>query len=123
TGSIPAPPGRGEGLAVVGSRLFCSTTTQIHELRASDGQLLRSFPPPGGHCHDLAFGRGYLFSVNARTGIITVFNPWTMWIRGIISAPGGGKRRAEAIAFDPRRLILYVANQSENLVYALRVGL
>jgi subtilisin family serine protease len=123
TGSIPAPTGRGEGLVMVGRRIFYSTINQIHELHAADGRRLRSFPAPGSACHGLTFGRGYLFSANSRTGIITVFNPWTMWIRGTIAAPGAGTRRAEGIAFDPRRLILFVANQSENLIYAIRVGL
>ncbi len=123
TGSIPAPPGRGEGLAVVGSRIFYSTISRIHELRASDGLLIRSFPAPGGECHGLTFGRGLLFSANSKTGVITVFNPWTMMIRGTIAVPGTGARRAEGIAFDSRRSTLFVANQSENQIYALRLAL
>jgi subtilisin family serine protease len=122
-GSLPAPTGRGEGLVVVGQRIFYSTITRIHELRASDGRILRSFPAPGGECRALTYGRGYLFSANSTTGKITVFNPWTMDVRGTINAPGGGNRQADGIAFDARRRILYTANQNENRIYALRVAL
>lgn len=121
-GSIPAPTGRGEGLVVVGSRIFYSTISQIHMLQASTGQVLRSFPAPGGPCRGLTYGRGFLFSANSTTGKITVFNPWTLQIRGVIDAPGGGTRQAEGIAFDSLRRILYVANQSENQIYALRIS-
>ncbi len=120
--SIPAPSGRGEGMVMVGSRIYYSTISRIHELRASTGQVLRSFPAPGGQCRGLTYGRGYLFSANSRTGKITVFNPWTMQVRGIINAPGGGTRQAEGITFDSRRRVLYVANQSENKIYALRIS-
>lgn len=119
--SIPAPAGRGEGLAVVGGRIFYSTISHIHELRASDGLVLRSFPAPGGECRGLTFGRGYLLSANSTTGTITVFNPWTMDIRGTFNAPGGGGRQAEGIAFDARRRVIYTANQTENRIYAVRV--
>jgi subtilisin family serine protease len=122
-GSIPAPPGRGEGLAVVGSWIFYSTITHIHLLNAFTGQPVRSFPAPGGECRALAYGRGLLFSGLSSTGKITLFNPWSLDIMGTIDAPGTGQRQVEGLAFDSLRGILYVANQSENLIYVLRVGI
>jgi subtilisin family serine protease len=122
-GTIPAPPGRGEGLAVAGQWIFYSTITQIHLIRASNGHLLTSFPAPGGECRSLAYGRGLLFSGDSSTGTITVFNPWTRLIVGTIDAPGSGPRRVEGLTLDARRRLLYVANQSENRIYALRMAL
>lgn len=121
-GSIPAPPGRGEGLVVVGSRTYYSTIATIHELRTSTGAVLRSFPAPEGQSRSLTYGRGLLFSGDSSDGKITVFNRYSLAIRGVINAPGGGNRQAEGLAFDSRRRILYVANQSENTIYALLVS-
>ena len=121
-GSIPAPAGRGEGLVVVGSRTYYSTIATIHELRTSTGAVLRSFPAPEGQSRALTYGRGLLFSGDSSDGKITVFNRFSLAIRGIINAPGGGNRQAEGLAFDSQRRILYVANQSENTIYALRVS-
>lgn len=121
-GSIPAPPGRGEGLEVVGPRIYYSTIATIYELLASTGVVLRSFPAPEGQCRALAAGLGYLFSAQSSSGRIIVFNPVTMVVHGIVNAPGGGANQAEGIAFDSRRRILYIANQSENMIYALHVG-
>lgn len=121
-GSIPAPPGRGEGLVSVGSRIYYSTISTIHELRTSTGAVLRSFPAPEGQSRSLTYGRGLLFSGDSSDGKITVFNRSSLSIRGVINAPGGGNRQAEGLAFDSQRRILYVANQSENVIYALRVS-
>ena len=122
--SIAAPAGRGEGLVSVGRRrLFYSTITHIHELDATTGVVIRSFPAPGGECRALAYGRRLLFSANSTTGRITVFNPWTMDIRGHLNAPGAGSRQAEGLAFDARRKILFVANQTENRIYCVRLNL
>ncbi|MCC7179475.1 MAG: S8 family serine peptidase [Acidobacteria bacterium] len=121
-GSIPAPPGRGEGLEVVGSRVYYSTIATIFELHAGTGAVLRSFPAPEGQCRALTFGRGLLFSAHSSAGRIVVFNPTTMSMRGIVLAPGGGTNQAEGVAFDSEHRILYVANQSENMIHVLRVG-
>lgn len=121
-GSIPAPPGRGEGLEFVTGRLYYSTINRISELDATTGVVLRSFPSPEGECRSLTFGNGLLFSANSSAGRIIVFNPTSMSVRGIVLAPGAGTNRAEGIAFDAINSILYVANQSQNTVYVLRVG-
>jgi DNA-binding beta-propeller fold protein YncE len=122
-GSIPAPSGRGEGLAYDGSRLYYSTITRIYVVNPSTGAVLRSFPPPGGSCRGLAYGRGCLFSGNSSTGVITVFDRSTLAIRGTITAPGGGTAKAEGLAFNPSTNELFIANQSDNLIYVGRVTL
>ena len=122
TGSIPAPPGRGEGLVVVGSRTYYATINMIHELRTSNGAVIRSFRAPEGESRALTYGRGYLFTGDSRDGKITAFRRTSLQVRGVINAPGGGPKQAEGLAFDSRRRILYVANQSENTIYVLRVG-
>ena len=121
-GSIPAPPGRGEGLVVVGPRTYYSTVGTIHELRTATGQVLRSFPAPEGQSRALTYGRGLLFSGDSDDGTIVAFDRQSLSVRGHIGAPGTGGRRAEGLAFDSRRRVLYVANQSENTIYALRVS-
>lgn len=120
--SIPAPPGRGEGLEFVAGRLYYSTINRIFLLSASTGAVGGSFPAPEGECRSLTVGRGLLFSANSSAGRIIVFNPTTMSVRGIVRAPGTGANRAEGIAFDEAHNVLYVANQSENKIYVLRVG-
>ena len=72
--SIPAPSGRGEGLVVVGSRIYYSTISTIYELRTSTGAVLRSFPAPEGQSRSLTYGRGLLFSGDSSDGKITVFD-------------------------------------------------
>jgi DNA-binding beta-propeller fold protein YncE len=121
-GSIPAPPGRGEGLEYVAGRLYYSTINRIFELDAATGAVIRSFPPPEGQCRSLTYGHGLLFSANSSAGRIIVFNPTTMSVRGVVLAPGAGANQAEGIGFDAAHNILYVANQSENRIYVLRVG-
>jgi subtilisin family serine protease len=120
--SIPAPPGRGEGLEYVAGRLYYSTINRIFEIDAATGAVIRSFPAPEGQCRSLAFGLGLLFSANSSAGRIIVFNPTTMSVRGVVPAPGAGANQAEGIGFDAAHRILYVANQSENRIYVLRVG-
>ena len=121
-GTMPAPAGRGEGLVVVGSRTYYATINRIHELRTANGAVLRSFPAPQGESRSLTYGRGWLFSGDSSDGKITVFRRTTLTVRGEISAPGGGNRQAEGLAFDSQRRILFVANQSEQKIHALRVG-
>jgi subtilisin family serine protease len=122
-GAIPVPAGRGEGLAYDGANLYYSTITRIHVIKAATGALVRSFVPPGGACRALAFGRGFLFSGNSTTGVITVFDATTLRIRGTIAAPGGGTARVEGLAFDPTTNELFIANQSENMIYVGRLAL
>lgn len=121
--SLTAPAGRGEGLATDGTVLYYSTESRIHVLNRTTGAVLRSFVPPGGPCRGLAFGLGYLFSANSVSGVITVFHPVTLQVRGTIAAPGSGLARAEGLAFNPATLELFIANQSENLLYVGRVTL
>ena len=121
SGSIPAPAGRGEGLAYDGKFLYYSTINRIWVLNPASGAVVRSFIPPGGPCRALAFGRGFLFSGNSPAGVITVFNPITLAVRGTIAAPGGGTAQAEGLAFNPATNELFVANQSENMIYVGRV--
>ena len=122
-GSIPAPAGRGEGLAYDGAYLYYSTITRIHVIRPDTGAVVRSFPPPGGDCRALTYGRGYLFSGNSAAGTITVFNSVTLAVRGVIAAPGGGTAKVEGLAFKASTDELYIANQSENTIYVGRVTL
>lgn len=121
--SIPAPPGRGEGLAFDGTNLYYSTITRIHVINPGTGVMVHSFPAPGGACRALTYGRGYLFSGNSATGVITVFDRTTLAIRGTISAPGGGPAKVEGLAFNPVSNELFIANQSENVIYVGRVTL
>ena len=120
--SMPVPAGRGEGLAYDGRYFYYSTISRIHVIRRSDGRVVRTFPPPGGPCRSLAYGRGYLFSGNSTAGWITVFDPRTLHIRGTIPAPGGGSRQVEGLAFRRSTNDLFVANQSENTIYVLRLA-
>lgn len=122
-GSIPAPPGRGEGLAKIGSWIFYSTVNQIHVIRASTGAVIRTFPAPNGECRSLAANGGWLFCGDSTGGMVTVMHPWTLAVRGTIHVPGGGNRRVEGLAYDKYRRTLYVANQSENMIYALTLSL
>lgn len=122
-GSIPAPPGRGEGLAFDGRWLYYSTIGTIHIIRPSTGTVQHSLPAPLGQSRSLTYGRGMLFSGNSSTGEIAVFDPWTGSVHAIIQAPGSGSHRAEGIAYDARRRELFVANQSENTIYVLRVSI
>lgn len=121
TGSIAVPTGRGEGMAFDGTSIYYSTVSQIHRLKPNNGAVLASFPPPGGNCRSLAYGDGFLFSGNSITGIITVFDPITHIVHGTILAPGGGTAQAEGMAYDAVNNELYIANQSENVIYVGRV--
>jgi len=118
-GSIPVPPGRGEGLAYDGRRFYYSTQSRIHVLDAVTGVAIHSYPPPGGTCRALTYGRGYLFSGNSTAGKITVFDRTTLAIRSTLAAPGAGANQAEGLAFNPATNELFVANQTENMIYVL----
>jgi len=121
--SIFVPPGRGEGLAYDDRYLYYSTITRIYVINPVSGTIVRSFPPPGGDCRALAYGKNYIFSGNSSTGIITVFDRFTLKIRGKISAPGGGTAKVEGLAFNPCTNELFIANQSENMIYVGQVTL
>jgi DNA-binding beta-propeller fold protein YncE len=122
-GSIPVPPGRGEGLAYDGRYFYYSTVSRIYVVNGTTGAIVRSFVPPGGPCRALTYGRGYLFSGNSAAGVITVFDARTRVVRGTIPAPGGGAAQAEGLAFNPSTNELFIANQSENIIYVVRVTL
>jgi hypothetical protein len=121
--SFTVPPGRGEGLAYDGTSFYYSTVSRIHVIRAATHAVVRSFIPPGGSCRALAYGDGYLFSGNSTAGIITVFHPQTLAIRGTIAAPGAGTAKVEGLAYNPATNELFIANQSENTIYVGRVTL
>lgn len=121
--SMPVPAGRGEGMAYDGTYIYYSTINHIHAIRRSDGMVVRSFPPPGGPCRSLTYGRGYLFSGNSAAGQITIFDPNTLQVRGTVPAPGGGANQCEGLAFRRSTNDLFVANQSENRIYVLRLAL
>jgi DNA-binding beta-propeller fold protein YncE len=121
--SVAVPAGRGEGLAKRQRYLYYSTVNKIHVIRRSTGDVVRSFPPPGGACRALTYGGGYLFSGNSATGKITIFNPRTLKVRGTIPAPGNGSAQVEGLAYRRATRKLYVANQSENKIYVIRVTL
>jgi DNA-binding beta-propeller fold protein YncE len=104
-------------LAFDGRYLYYSTETRIHKMDPTTGAVVRSFPPPGGPCHALTFGLGHIFSGNSTTGTITIFDPETLAARGVIAAPGGGAARVEALAFNSVTNELFIANQSENVIY------
>jgi subtilisin family serine protease len=122
-GSLPVPPGRGEGLAYDGAYLYYSTITRIHVINPTTGVVIWSYPPPGGECRALAYGRGYLFSGNSSAGVITIFDRNTLAIHSTITAPGGGTNRVEGLAFNKSTNELFVANQSENTIYVGKVTL
>lgn len=123
--SIPAPQGRSGGVVVAGSHLFYATTQQIYELSAVSGAQIRSLPVPGGECVGLAYGRGYLFSASARTGQITVFNPWLKSIKGVITLPNesGNAISISGLCFDEGCRKLYIASQKENKIYVFHVDI
>ncbi len=121
--TLTSPPGRGEGLAYNGTNFYYSTESRIHVIRAATGAVLSSFIPPGGNCRALTFGSGFLFSGNSTTGVITVFDPNTLLVRGTITAPGTGIAKVEGLAFNLATRELFVANQSENRIYVLQITL
>lgn len=122
-GTMSVPAGRGEGLAHDGAYFYYSTITRIHVIKASTGAVVRSFVPPGGDCRALAYGAGWLFSGNSASGIITVFHPTTLLVRGTIAAPGTGSEKCEGLAFNVGSRELFIANQSENKIYVCRISL
>jgi subtilisin family serine protease len=122
-GSIPAPVGRGEGLAFDGTFLYYSTINRIHVLKPTTGVVVGSFPAPGGVCRALAAGLGYLFCGDPVKGVISVVELSTRRIRDTFPAPGGGTTKVEGLAFNPVTRELFIANQGENIIYVGKVTL
>lgn len=117
--SIPAPAGRGEGLTYDGGSLYYSTISQIHELDASSGAVIRSFPVPGGgRCRALTDdGRSLIFAGDPFANEIIVFEKSSLKVVCRFPAPGGGSYKVDGLAYDPYTRRLYIANQSDNVIY------
>lgn len=128
-GSIPAPPGRGEGLAFDGDLLYYSTVTRIHVLDPSTGTVVRSFPAPGGDCRALAAGGGFLFCGNSSNGTLTVFRvrPTSVGVllafHGTITAPGSGSAGVDGLGFNPSTREVFIAKEDERRIYVGRASL
>jgi outer membrane protein assembly factor BamB len=117
--SIKAPPGRGEGLTYDGRHLYYSTITRIHQLNPSTGAVLRSFPVPGGgRCRALTNDRrSLIFAGDPFANEIIVFEKHSLHVVCRFKAPGKGSYRVDGLAYDRFSKTLYIANQSENLIY------
>jgi len=123
-GSIPAPAGRGEGLTYDRRSLYYSTITQIHELDAGTGAVIRSFPVPGGgRCRALTDdGRSLIFAGDPFANEVIVFEKSSLHVVCRFPAPGGGSHRVDGLAYDPFTKRIYIANQSENVIYYGRLS-
>ena len=117
--TIPAPAGRGEGLTYDGKSFYYSTINRIHELNPSDGSVIRSYPVPGGgRCRALTNnGRSWIFSGDPFANEIIVFEKGSLRVVCKFPVPGAGSHRVDGLAFDRTKNVLYVANQSENIIY------
>ncbi len=117
--SIIAPPGRGEGLTYDGRYLYYSTITRIHQLNPSTGAVLRSFPVPGGgRCRALTNdSRSLIFAGDPFANEIIVFEKNSLDVVCRFKAPGRGSYRVDGLAYDRFSKTLYIANQSDNLIY------
>lgn len=120
-GSINTPTGRGEGLTSVGSYFYYSTVNRIYKIKKSNGNIVRSFPAPGGACHSITYGDGYLFFGNTKTGKISILKASNLRYIGAIMAPGGSQKRVDGLAYNAFSNILYVANQKKNKIYSLKL--
>jgi subtilisin family serine protease len=118
-GSIPAPTGRGEGMTYDGKYLYYSTVSAIHQIVPSNGHVVRSSPVPGGgHCHSLASNGGnIIFAGESGRNEVIAFERQSLNVVCRFSAPGKGNQRVEGLAFDPLNKLLFIANQSENIIY------
>lgn len=79
------------------------------------GTVINSYPPPGGVCDALTYGKGYLFSRNSSTGSITVFDPITLHVVGVIRTPE--TNGVEGLAFRESTNELFIANQNDSMIY------
>jgi subtilisin family serine protease len=117
--SMPAPRGRGEGMTYDGSHIYYSTISRIHQLHPTTGAVIRSFPiPGGGRCRALTSdGRNLLFAGDPFANEIIVFEKHSLTVRCRFPAPGPGTHRVDGLAYDRWRKVLYIANQSANVIY------
>jgi len=117
--SIPAPYGRGEGMTYDGKYIYYSTISRIHQLNPSTGAVLRDFPVPGGgRCRALASnGRNLLFAGDPFQNEVIIFEKNSLHVVCRFKVPGQGNHRVDGLAYDRFKKILYIANQSENLIY------
>lgn len=118
-GSIPAPSGRGEGMTFDGKSIYYSTISHIHRLNPNNGTVFGSFPiPGGGRCRALTTdGRNLIFAGDPFINKITVFEKNSLRVICRFDAPGRGNYRVDGLAYDRLKKILYIANQSENVIY------
>lgn len=118
---IFAPSGRGQGLGRIGNTIYYSTVTKIHRIDLITEAILGQFPAPGGDCFALAGHGDRLFCGNSTRGVVTVFDVATSTIFGDFPVPGGGVRAVDGLAYDPATKELFVANQSLNTIFVLRL--
>jgi len=118
-GSIPAPRGRGEGMTYDGQHIFYSTISRIHQIDPGTGAVVRSFPVPGGgRCRALTTdGRNLIFTGDPFANEIIVFEKNSLRVVCRFDAPGRGSYRVDGLAYDRSNKVLYIANQSENVIY------
>jgi outer membrane protein assembly factor BamB len=101
-----------------GKYIFYSTISRIYQVNPSTGTIVRSFPAPGGKCRSLTSdGGNLLFGGDASKNEIIVFEKNSLHVVCRFKAPGRGGSRVEGLAYDRVRKILYIANQSENMIY------
>lgn len=117
--SIKAPHGRGEGMTYDGKYIYYSIISRIYQLNSSNGAVIRSFPVPGGgRCRALTSdGRNLLFAGDPFQNEIIVFEKNSLNVVCRFKAPGKGNHRVDGLAYNRWRKTLYIANQSENLIY------
>jgi hypothetical protein len=118
-GSIPAPRGRGEGMTYDGQHIFYSTISRIHQIDPGTGAVVRSFPVPGGgRCRALtADGRNLIFAGDPFANEIIAFERNSLRVVCRFDAPGRGGYGVDGLAYDRFNKVLYIANQSENVIY------
>ncbi|AOW19787.1 S8 family serine peptidase [Urechidicola croceus] len=119
---INVPSGRGEGLTAVGSYFYYSTISRIYKIKKSNGSVVRSFPAPGGACHSIAYGDGYLFFGNTNTGKISILKASNLAFADSIIVPGSSPKRVDGLAYNSSNNMLYVANQKKNKIYMMKVN-
>ena len=99
--------------------IYYSTIFTIYQLNPSNGNVIRSFPvPDGGRCRALTSdGRNLLFAGDPFKNEIIVFEKNSLNVVCRFQAPGKGGYRVDGLAYDHWKKILYIANQSENMIY------
>jgi hypothetical protein len=102
-----------------GKYIYYSTISKIYQLKPLNGAIIRSFPVPGGgRCRALSSdGRSLLFAGDPFKNEIIAFEKNSLNVVCRFEAPGAGKYRVDGLAYDRLRKILYIANQSENVIY------